>query len=108
MDSSRATTAVSSPDPSVSNLEKDSLATRVYPDASTNYGEKRVVEETPVEEAAALDKLSEEPEYPTGAKLFVISVALCLSVFLMALVSTSIALATPRLMILVLIVYLSA
>ncbi|MCJ1366565.1 hypothetical protein MMC16_005694 [Acarospora aff. strigata] len=96
MDSSRATTAVSSPDPSVSNLEKDSLATRVYPDASTNYGEKRVVEETPVEEAAALDKLSEEPEYPTGAKLFVISVALCLSVFLMALDNTILATAIPK------------
>ena len=44
------------------------------------------MEETPLEEAAALDKLDDEIEYPTGAKLAIITAALCLSVLLMALV----------------------
>lgn len=48
--------------------------------------EKRDVELTPIQEAAALDKLSDEDEYPSGIKLFVITIALCLSVFLVALV----------------------
>ena len=51
-----------------------------------NAGEKKIVESTPLEEAMALEKLSEEPEYPTGAKLGIIVASLCLSVFLMALV----------------------
>lgn len=42
-----------------------------------------------MEEAEALDKLSDEVEYPTGSKLAIITLALCLSVFLVALVRTS-------------------
>lgn len=49
-------------------------------------GEKKTIETTPLEEAEAVDKLSDEPEYPTGAKLGIIIASLCLSVFLMALV----------------------
>ena len=91
MDSSRASTAVASPEPSLSNFEKP-VGNAALPEATTPYtgtGEKRMVEETPLEEAAALDKLSDEPDYPTGLKLLVISIALCLSVFLVALVSAS-------------------
>ena len=53
---------------------------------SSSPKETKVVEETPLEEAAALDKLSDEPDYPTGGKLAIITLALCLSVFLVALV----------------------
>jgi hypothetical protein len=47
-------------------------------------------ETTVVEEAKAPDKLEadSEVEYPHGPKLLIITVALCLSVFLVALVST--------------------
>ena len=48
--------------------------------------ETKIIEETPLEEAAALDKLSDEPDYPKGGKLAIIMLALCLSVFLVALV----------------------
>ncbi|KAL9580252.1 MAG: hypothetical protein Q9212_004606 [Teloschistes hypoglaucus] len=65
------------------------------PDESQNQNEK-VLEKTPVEEAAALDKLPEEPEYPSGAKLAIITLALCLSVLLMALDNTIIATAIPK------------
>ena len=49
---------------------------------------KRKVETTGLDEAKALDRMHEEEEivYPTGAKLVFITFALCLSVFLMALV----------------------
>lgn len=92
VESSPATTAVASPDPSLANGEKGDVGNATSPEAPTTYarhGEKRVVEETPMEEAAALDKLSDEPDYPSGLKLVVITIALCLSVFLVALVSTS-------------------
>lgn len=41
---------------------------------------------TAIDEAKALDKLSDEPEYPSGIKLAIITASLCLSVFCMALV----------------------
>lgn len=66
------------------------MDTATSPEASATYGgsgEKTIVETSPMEEAAALEKLSDEPEYPTGLKLAVIMMALCLSVFLVALVS---------------------
>lgn len=53
--------------------------------ASEHRGE-RTVEKTPVEEAKALEKFEEEPEYPSGIKLTIITIALCVSVFCMALV----------------------
>ena len=56
---------------------------------SQSGGEKRYVETAPLDEAVAADKLSDEPEYPSGAKFAIIIVSLCLSVFLMALVSPS-------------------
>lgn len=51
------------------------------------HPEEKTVEKTPVEEAKALENFEEESEYPSGIKLTVITVALCLSVFCMALVS---------------------
>lgn len=54
---------------------------------SQNAKEKRVVETTLAAEAEALENLSDEPEYPSGAKLAIIMASLCLSVLLMALVS---------------------
>ena len=75
---------------STSQLEKD-LSQNPSRSASLRnvdsyYGEKKVVETTPLDEALALDKLDEEHEYPKGAKLGIITASLCLSVFLMALV----------------------
>ncbi|KAL8675343.1 MAG: hypothetical protein Q9168_000300 [Polycauliona sp. 1 TL-2023] len=64
--------------------------------SSGSSSPKEVIETTPVQEAAALEKLSDEPEYPTGAKLAIITVSLCLSVLLMALDNTIIATAIPK------------
>lgn len=50
-------------------------------------GAKKEIEVTPLAEVEALDKLDDEIEYPSGAKLGIITLSLCLSVFLMALVS---------------------
>lgn len=82
---------------STSQLEKEEIKASQDPSISSGVqaheaagdadGEKTVVEATPIEEAAALDKLSDEPEYPQGAKLAIIVASLCLSIFLMALVS---------------------
>ena len=76
---STATTSTSDLEKPPVDLERTSLA---------NGGREKIVEETAIEEAAALDKLSDEPEYPKGVKLAIITAALCLSVFLMALVCT--------------------
>lgn len=46
----------------------------------------KIFEATPVQEVAPLEKPNDEPEYPGGVKLVIITVALCLSVFCMALV----------------------
>ncbi|KAI4167500.1 MAG: hypothetical protein LQ343_007178 [Gyalolechia ehrenbergii] len=59
-------------------------------------GPEKVTEMTPVQEAEALEKMSDEPEYPSGAKLAIITISLCLSVLLMALDNTIIATAIPR------------
>ena len=95
MDASRATTAVPSLSASDPHLEKEPpLLTSETPSIkdsgsiSSGPGEK-IIETTPLEEAEALDKLSDEVEYPTGSKLAVITLALCLSVFLVALVRLS-------------------
>ena len=56
----------------------------------------KTIEETPIQEAKALDKLSEEENYPGGAKLAIIVASLCLSVFLMAIDNTIIAVAIPK------------
>ena len=73
------------PSSSPSDTEKD-IPNTSSRSPSVNAGEKKVIEETPLEEAEALDKLDDENEYPTGAKLGIITASLCLSVFLMALV----------------------
>ena len=75
---SEASTAVPSDNPSTDNMSKE---------ITTPAQGEKVVESSGLEEAAALDKLSEEPVYPSGIKLAIITVALCLSVFLVALVS---------------------
>lgn len=61
--------------------------------ASQRRGEK-IIDATPVEEAKALEKMDDEIEYPGGTKLAIITLALCLSVFCMALVCYGPALAT--------------
>ncbi|KAL8836551.1 MAG: hypothetical protein Q9170_002871 [Blastenia crenularia] len=64
--------------------------------ANNEASVEKTIEATPIQEAEALDKVSEEPEYPTGAKLTIITISLCLSVLLMALDNTIIATAIPR------------
>ena len=76
------------PSSSPSDTEKD-IAITSSRSPSFSAGEKKVIEETPLEEAEALDKLDDENEYPSGAKLAIITASLCLSVFLMALVGLS-------------------
>lgn len=53
---------------------------------SLHQGEE-TVEKTPAQEAEVLEKPEEKPEYPSGPKLTIITAALCVSVFCMALVS---------------------
>ncbi|KAL2046031.1 hypothetical protein N7G274_001478 [Stereocaulon virgatum] len=96
-------TATTAPAPSeatsATQLEKQLQFSRTPSTMSKSLvgdGEKDAVEKTPIEEAAALEKLSEEPEYPTGATLSIIIASLCLSVFLMALDNTIIATAIPK------------
>lgn len=102
---SEATTAVPSQNVSTTDLpthpneEKDSQPVVAEAEAeSTSSAEpaepaqpaEKTEETTAVEEAKALDKseADSEVEYPHGPKLAIITVALCLSVFLVALVST--------------------
>ena len=100
---SEATTIVPSQNVSTTDLpthpkeEKDSQP-EVAEAESTSSAEpaepaqpaEKTEETTAVEEAKALDKPEAdfEVEYPHGPKLVIITVALCLSVFLVALVST--------------------
>lgn len=103
MDDSRTSTVVPPSTSSFGNLDKvqekasseSSSSPRPTLDNDLPPTEK-VVETTPVQEAEALEKLSEEPEYPSGAKLAIITVSLCLSVLLMALDNTIIATAIPK------------
>lgn len=48
--------------------------------------DEKTLEATPVPEVAPLENPNDEPEYPGGIKLVIITIALCLSVFCMALV----------------------
>ncbi|CAD6587601.1 MAG: hypothetical protein ASARMPREDX12_002946 [Alectoria sarmentosa] len=82
---------------STSQIEKEiDLLPVSSKESSKDEDEKKDVETTPLDEAEALDKLSDEPEYPSGAKLAIIVVSLGLSVFLMALDNTIIATAIPK------------
>lgn len=91
-DASRTTTIVPSRETSQHRPEKEagsgSSKTSSVHDTSAPHPEtgEKIVETTPVKEAEALDKLSDEIVYPTGSKLAIITLALCLSVFLVALV----------------------
>ncbi|KAM0802567.1 major facilitator superfamily domain-containing protein [Usnea florida] len=94
-DSSGPAVISSSQPSSTSQTEKETIP--VTTSSKQEFeGEKDVVERTPLEEAKALDKPSDEPEYPSGAKLGIIVASLCLSVFLMALDNTIIATAIPK------------
>ena len=53
---------------SQSKKEGTSLRTSSRKDSQTE-DEKKVIETTPLDEAEALEKLSDEPDYPSGAKL---------------------------------------
>ncbi len=83
---------------SATQTEKETQVSRTSSDSKPiqEDGEISALEKTPIEEAEALDKLSDEPEYPQGAKLGIIIASLCLSVFLMALDNTIIATAIPK------------
>ncbi|KAL8703943.1 MAG: hypothetical protein Q9201_002893 [Fulgogasparrea decipioides] len=74
---------------------KDTSMRPATPNGDPSQNEK-VVDATPVQEAEALDKISDEVEYPSGAKLAIITISLCLSVLLMALDNTIIATAIPK------------
>jgi len=75
--------------PEVAEAESTSSAEPAEPAELARPAEK-TEETTAVEEAKALDKpeAESEVEYPHGPKLVIITVALCLSVFLVALVSS--------------------
>ena len=100
-DSSNTPAVSQSQSTSLSDLDKEKAAalsptlSRENKHSDTD-GDGKIIETTPIEEAEALDKLSDEPEYPSGAKLGIIVASLCLSVFLMALDNTIIATAIPK------------
>lgn len=92
LEQSRATTVVPSPTVSHSDLEKETAPgtnsrSRSPSDPDTH---EKITEGNALkaEEAEAANELDEtvDVEYPTGIKLFVITLALCMSVFLVALV----------------------
>jgi hypothetical protein len=97
---SEATTAVPSRNVSTTDLptyaEEEKDAQPVVVEAllrSSPEPAEKTEELTAVEEAKALDepelaRVDSEIEYPHGLKLAIITLALCLSVFLVALVST--------------------
>lgn len=56
---------------STSQIEKERAVLRAPSRQNSQHEkEKRAVETTPLDEAEALEKLSDEPEYPSGAKLY--------------------------------------
>jgi hypothetical protein len=83
-------TATPSENVSVSDIEqeKEKNITTAAPDSRSirSSDSRRKTETTGLDEAKALDHLEDEIVYPTGAKLAFITFALCISVFLMALV----------------------
>lgn len=93
---SEATPVVPSENVSISEIshDKEKETATMSPADSRSISSshsKRKMESTGLDEAKALDRMDEEEEivYPTGAKLALITLALCLSVFLMALVCTA-------------------
>jgi hypothetical protein len=66
---------------------------------STSLNEKRLQEPAPQSEDAKAEQQlddGEQIDYPVGVKLFLLALALCLSIFLVALDSTIIATAIPQ------------
>lgn len=101
MEKSEATTAVPSQNVSTADLPRKNMEEKETepvvmeeaqssPSAEPAEATEKREESTVVEEAKTLDKPEEEDEieYPHGLKLAVITLALCLSVFLVALVSS--------------------
>jgi len=96
---SEASTAVPSETPSHADLEKETekdtakdTGKETFPVAP--HGPEKIQDVSAVQEADALDQAAgdekdhvDENEYPSGAKLAIIVFALCISVFLVALVS---------------------
>ncbi|KAL8781141.1 MAG: hypothetical protein Q9213_006141 [Squamulea squamosa] len=104
MDEPGAPTAVAPSASSLSNVGQveEKLSSESSPSSRNATANKerdqseKVIEATPIQEAEALEKVSDEPDYPTGAKLAIITISLCLSVLLMALDNTIIATAIPK------------
>lgn len=80
--------AVPSENVSVSDIEQEKEKQRSTTAAESRSINSGTVETTGLDEAKALDRTDDEAEieYPTGTKLAFITFALCISVFLMALV----------------------
>jgi hypothetical protein len=113
---SRATTVVPSHNNSSTNLstemEKPPIPTSSPPTTSDSKDVSSINKETGLQTSTeatpgtalaaeeemekSLEKPEEEVEYPTGTKLAIITLSLCLSVFLVALDNTIIATAIPR------------
>lgn len=71
---------------SLSDVEKkEVLAGTTTSSQASHHGSQ--IGDTPVEETKGVDHSSDEPVYPTGVKLAIITASLCISVFCMALVS---------------------
>jgi hypothetical protein len=84
---SEATTVAPSENVSEKEVEQEKEVPTIPADTrSISSSSSNKMETTGLEEAKALDKPDDEIVYPTGAKLAFITFALCLSVFLMALV----------------------
>ena len=96
---SEATTAVSSANGSIAHepkdLEKEQTTTETGDTPVVRTALKEIVTDAE-HEIAALDTFTEEPQYPSGMKLAIITTALCFSVFLIALDNTIIATAIPK------------
>ncbi|MCJ1397095.1 hypothetical protein MMC11_000287 [Xylographa trunciseda] len=75
-----------------SSAPKTDLEEKVLP----NLGGAEVANEPPTDEKHGAEEAGDDIVYPAGAKLAIISTALCLSVFLVALDNTIIATAIPR------------
>ena len=96
-DTSSPTVHPSCQDTSIIQTEEEKSLSRASSGHNSQHErEKRVVETTPLDGAATLEDLSNDPEYPSGLKLGIIMASLSLSVFLMALVSPVLYVLTPR------------
>lgn len=100
---SEATTIVPSQNVSSADIEKitdsEKKATETFAPSTTSSTAQHVsIDETALTEGDALQLQADEDAviYPSGVKLLLITLALCLSVFLVALDNTIIATAIPK------------